>query len=195
MLRVGLTGGMGSGKSTVARIFSVMGAPVYDADAAAKRLMQDHAPLKQKLVNIFGSEIYNGDKLDREWLARKVFYNAELLSKLNAVVHPETIRDADEWMAKQNFPYAIKEAALIFESGSNRSLDLVIGVKSPIELRMQRIRKRDGLSDEGILARMEKQMPEDKKMALCDVLVENDEAQLLIPQVWQLHQKFINSTK
>jgi dephospho-CoA kinase len=195
MLRVGLTGGMGSGKSTVAKIFSVMGAPVYDADAAAKRLMQHDAELKQQLIDIFGEELYQNGKLDRIWLAAKVFNDTELLKKLNSVVHPATIRDGAEWMLSQHFAYAIKEAALIFESGSNRELDFVIGVRSPLELRMERIRKRDNISDDAIRARMNKQMPEDEKMKLCDAVIENDEANLLIPQVLQLHQRFINNSK
>lgn len=192
MLRVGLTGGMGSGKSTVAKIFSVMGAPIYDADATAKRLMQQDAVLKQKLVDIFGEELYKNQALDRQWLAAKVFNNPELLAKLNAAVHPATIKDSADWMMKQHFPYTIKEAALIFESGSNRSLDFVIGVRSPLELRMQRIRQRDKISDEDIMARMDNQMPEEEKMNLCDAVIENDEEHLLIPQVLALHQRFIN---
>lgn len=192
MLRVGLTGGMGSGKSTVAKIFSVLGAPVYDADAAAKRLMQNDEGLKEKLVGVFGDELFKNGELDRAWLAAKVFKEAALLSKLNALVHPATIKDGAEWMISQHFPYAIKEAALIFESGSDKELDFVIGVRSPLKLRISRIKKRDATSEESILARMEKQMPENEKMSLCDAIIENDEKHLLIPQVLQLHRQFLN---
>ncbi len=195
MLRVGITGGIGSGKSTVTKIFSVIGAPVYDADAAAKRLMSDDAGIREELKNIFGEKLYDGGILNRAWLASQVFSDPELLSKLNAVVHPATIRDSSQWMASRQFPYAIKEAALIFESGSNLSLDFVIGVKSPLQLRLARIRKRDRISDEEIKARMNRQMPEDEKLKLCDAIILNDEKHLLIPQVLRLHERFLNNSK
>ena len=190
MLKIGLTGGLGSGKSTVAHIFEVLGIPVYYADAASKRLMNDDAGIKAAVKNAFG-DVYPDDKLDRNRLATIVFKDAKKLELLNSIVHPATLKDAAEWMAIQKAPYAIKEAALIFESGSNKSLDYVIGVQAPLELRLQRAMKRDTISREEAMARISKQMDEDEKLALCDYIIVNDEQQLVISQVLKLHEKLL----
>ncbi|MBX2887640.1 MAG: dephospho-CoA kinase [Ferruginibacter sp.] len=192
MLRIGLTGGIGSGKSTVARIFNILGAPVYDADSAAKQLMETYAPLKEKLVSIFGSELYSvTGMLNRKWLSDKVFENNSLLAKLNAAVHPETLRDSNEWMNHCTYPYAIKEAALIFESGADKSLDIIIGVSSPEALRIERVQNRDNANREDVLARMKKQMNEEEKLSRCQIIIINDEKEMLIPQVVNLHYQFL----
>lgn len=194
MLRIGLTGGIGSGKSTVARIFNVLGIPVYDADAAAKKLMSENPLLKNNIINAFGTDAYAYDKLDRKFLSEVVFKDESKLALLNSLVHPATIRDADEWMQKQNTPYIIKEAALIFESGSDKHLDLVIGVKSPVALRIERTMKRNNITAAQVEARMKFQMNEEKKMSLCDFIIENDEKNMLIPQVLLLHEKFLKES-
>ncbi len=191
MLKIGLTGGIGSGKSTVAAIFQVLGIPVYFADEAAKRLMSEDPSLKKNIENAFGQESYAEGKLDREYLSALVFKDEEKLKLLNSIVHPATIKDAEEWIAKQNAPYIIKEAALLFESGADKFLDHVIGVNSPKELRIERAMRRDNVNREDVLARMKKQMNEDEKMKLCDFIIVNDEQQLLIPQVLELHKNFI----
>src|SRR5687767_301399 len=146
MLKIGLTGGLGSGKSTVAHIFEVLGIPVYYADAASKRLMNDEEKVKEAVQLAFGKKVYPGGVLDRKYLAEIVFGDEKKLEILNSIVHPATLRDADEWMGRQTTPYIIKEAALIFESGSHQSLDHVIGVKAPLALRLQRAMKRDNIS-------------------------------------------------
>lgn len=192
MLRIGITGGIGSGKSTVTRLFSVLGAPVYDADSAAKRLMETNEALKNELISIFGAELYTNGKLNRAWLSKKVFGNKDLLHQLNAAVHPVTINDAKEWMEKCTFNYAIKEAALIFESGSEKTLDLVIGVSSPLELRIKRVQARDNTTRESILNRMKGQMNEEEKLARCHFIIQNDEHSMLIPQVVNLHNRFMS---
>lgn len=191
MLRIGITGGIGSGKSTVARIFNVLGIPVYDADSAAKRLMAEDEILKSNIINAFGKDSFIDGKLNRKFLSEVVFNDENKINLLNSFVHPATIRDADEWMKKQNAPYLIKEAALIFESGSNKYLDLVIGVKSPLSLRIERTRKRNNIAEEQVKARMKFQMDEEEKMSLCDYIIVNDEKEMLIPQVLFLHQKFL----
>ena len=191
MLRIGLTGGIGSGKSTVARIFSVLGIPVYDADSASKRLMTEVEDLKKKIIESFGKESYTNGILNRKYLSEQVFSDPKKTELLNAIVHPATIKDAEEWMKKQNAPYIIKEAALIFESGSNKFLDKVIGVSSPISLRMERTMKRSNITSEQVKERMALQMNEDEKMRLCDYVIINDEKQMLIPQVLLLHEKFL----
>src|SRR5687767_9978123 len=143
MLRIGLTGGIGSGKTTVAAIFGVLGIPVYYADDAAKRLMDENENVKTAIENNFGKEAYKNGKLDRKYVSDIVFNNADKLAFLNSIVHPATIKDADEWMQSQKSPYIIKEAALLFESGSHQKLDYIIGVKAPLDLRISRVMKRD----------------------------------------------------
>jgi dephospho-CoA kinase len=191
MLRIGLTGGIGSGKSTVARIFEVLGIPVYDADSASKKLMTENKDLKKGIKNGFGEEAYANGILNRKYLAEQVFNDPGKMALLNSLVHPATIKDAEEWMKKQKTPYLIKEAALIFESGSQKQLDFVIGVKAPMALRLQRIIQRDHVSVTQVKARMDMQMDEAIKMRLCKYVIVNDEQQLLIPQVLELHEKFL----
>ena len=191
ILKVGLTGGIGSGKSTVAKIFEVLGIPVYYTDDAAKKLMNEDDAIKELLVKEFGSAIYLNGKLNRPCLSSLVFNDPKKLEALNAIVHPATIADADKWMQKQTTPYAIKEAALIFESNANKYLDKVIGVYAPTQLRIQRVMLRDKLSEEAILARMSKQMNEEEKMQLCDFIIKNDTDNLIIPQVLKVHQSLL----
>lgn len=191
MLKVGITGGIGSGKSTVGRIFASLGVPVYDADAASKRLMNTSAEMREKIIEQFGFESYDGNTINRQFLASEVFNDKEKLAKLNAIVHPATKKDGEDWMNQQSYPYAIKEAAIIFESGSHLRLDKIIGVSSPLELRIKRTMKRNNISREDVLARMGQQMNEEEKMSLCDFIIFNDEQQLVIPQVLALHQKLM----
>ena len=191
MLKIGLTGGIGSGKTTVATIFEVIGIPVYYADIAAKNLMNENKIVKDAIQNNFGKNSYLDDKLNREYLAQTVFNDEEKLALLNSIVHPATIKDADSWMKKQTSSYIIKEAALLFESGSNKYLDLIIGVSAPLELRIQRTMTRDKIKRNQVMDRINKQMPEEKKLGLCDFTIINDEQQMLIPQVLALHQKFL----
>lgn len=189
MLKVGITGGIGSGKSTVAKIFETLGIPVYYADGAAKRLMENNTELQQSLIAVFGEELYQNGQLNRPFLANLVFNDAEKLAQLNAFVHPATIKDAEEWMLRQNAPYCLKEAALIFESGSQQGLDYVVGVHAPDSLRIQRVVQRDNVNQQQVEARMSKQISESIKMRLCDFVITNDEQQMVIPQVLELHEK------
>ena len=193
MLRIGLTGGIGSGKSTVARIFSVLGIPIYSADDASKRLMAEDAELRNSIISSFGNESYTDGILNRRYLSDQVFNDSEKIKLLNSLVHPVTLRDAAEWMKKQKTPYVIKEAALIFESGSQKMLDYVIGVKAPLALRLERTMKRDNVTLHEVNARIDLQMDEEEKLHLCDYLIVNDEKQMLIPQVLALHEKFLNT--
>lgn len=188
MLKIGLTGGLGSGKSTVAKIFEVLGIPVYYADMEAKRLMNSDRQLKSEIIKYFGTEAYIDDQLNRRYLSSIVFENKEKLSLLNSLVHPATIRDSKEWISKQTTPYVIKEAALIFESGSQEYLDHVIGVSAPAHLRIQRAMHRDNLTRSQVQQRMSKQIEEVIKMHLCDFVIYNDEIKPVIPQVLELHK-------
>lgn len=191
MLKVGLTGGIGSGKTTVARIFEVLAVPVYYADAEAKKMMEEDPSLRQQIIRHFGASAYHEGKLNRPYLAASVFSDPEKTRLMNSLVHPATIRHATAWMRQQQTPYAIKEAALVFESGAEKELDVVIGVSAPLALRMQRVQLRDGLSAAAIQARIDRQMEESEKLGRCDFVIVNDEQELLIPQVVSLHAQLL----
>ena len=191
MLRVGLTGGIGSGKSTVAKIFEVLGIPVYYADDAAKHIMNTDEELKKDIIQQFGKESYINDQLNRPYIAALVFNDKEKLELLNSLTHPATIRDANRWMEQQTSAYTIKEAALIFESGSAQHLDYVIGVYTPLPLRMKRIMDRDHITKEEVQQRMSRQIDEEIKMRLCDKVIINDEQQLVTTQVLQIHEQLM----
>ena len=195
VLKIGLTGGIGSGKTTVAQMFEVLGIPVYYADDAAKRLMNTDKELISKIKNTFGEAAYRNDVLDREYLASIVFADNYKLESLNSFVHPATIKDAAQWMQQQTTPYIIKEAALLFESGAAEHLDHIIGVDSPINIRIKRVMDRDNVTREEVLKRINNQMDENIKMKLCDFVLINDEKQLLIPQVLELHQRLLKLAK
>jgi dephospho-CoA kinase len=191
-IKVGLTGGIGSGKSIVARIFESLGVPVYYADDAAKDLYRTDPVLRQAIIDQFGPEAYTDGELNRKYISGIVFSSSEKLEKLNSLVHPATIRDAEKWLSAQTAPYAIKEAALIFESGSHRHLDHVIGVVAPESLRIKRVMARDHVTEEEVRRRMNNQIEDRIKMKLCDFVIYNDEKQLLIPQVLDIHAKLLS---
>lgn len=195
MLRIGLTGGIGSGKSTVAAIFEVLGIAVYYADAAAKKLMNEDEDVRESIQNYFGKNSYHKGILNREYLAGIVFKDEEKLALLNSIIHPATIKDAAAWVKNQTSPYVIKEAALLFESGSNKSLHFVIGVKAPLPLRINRAMNRDNLTKAQVEDRISKQMQEEMKLGLCNYIINNDEKEMIIPQVFLLHEKFLNYSK
>ena len=191
VLRVGLTGGIGSGKSTVAQIFEVLGIPVYYADIAAKKIMNEDEELRSAITNIFGKQAYANNILDRKYISSIVFSDPAKLQLLNSLVHPATKKDGEAWMQQQTTPYAIHEAALIFEAKVSDRLEIVIGVSSPVELRIKRAMERDKVNREEVLKRMDQQLDEKLKMSKCDFVLMNDEQQLLIPQVLELHEKLI----
>jgi len=192
MLKVGLTGGIGSGKTTVARVFEILGIPVFYADGASKRLYDEDPELRRSIEEHFGLELYSGGMFNREKMAAIVFADPSRLELLNSLVHPRTIADANNWMNRQQAPYVIKEAALIFESGSGTDLDYVIGVSSPKHYRIQRVMERDGVTRDAFLQRAARQIDEDIKMKLCDFIIRNDEQQLVIPQVLSLHRELLH---
>jgi dephospho-CoA kinase len=191
MLKIGLTGGIGSGKTTVAQIFEVLGIPVYYADDRAKEIMQTNKEIQNQIIQNFGEECYLDGKLNRKHLAAIIFANPEKTAIINAIIHPFTIADANEWMQKQKTPYAIKEAALIFEANAHTGLDYIIGVNSPLPLRIKRVVERDNIDEAAVMARMQKQMDVEDKMNKCHFVIENNEVDLLIPQLLEIHQKLI----
>jgi dephospho-CoA kinase len=195
MLKVGLTGGIGSGKSVVAEIFRIFGIPVFDADSAAKRLMETDDALISQVKKEFGEGSYTGNKLDRKFLADKVFGDPYLLEKLNAIVHPAAIQAGIDWAGKQAAPYVIKEAALMFEAGSAFNLQYVIGVSAPKSLRIKRVMDRSSMSRADVLTRMSRQVDDNIKMRLCDFVIINDEQQMLLPQVLKVHEQLLAKSK
>ena len=191
MLKVGITGNIGSGKSLVCDMFKVYGIPVYDADSEARKLMENDETIIRLVKKEFGEESYTDNKLNRSFISKQVFADFHKLHLLNAITHPVIIQHSQEWMNNQNAPYVIKEAALIFESGSAKGLDVVIGIDAPYSLRVQRVVQRDGLSREEILKRNEQQIDQDMKMKLCDFIIINDNKESLIKQVDELHKKLL----
>lgn len=189
MLKVGLTGGIGSGKSLVAEMFKLLGVPVLHADDTARYLMENDEKLKLAIEQLFGKEVYQNGRLNRPFLASVVFNDKARLEQLNALVHPATIAYGREWAEKQTTPYIIKEAAIFFESGSYRDMDKMIGVYAPAELRLKRAMQRDKTTEAVIRARMDKQMNEEEKMSRCDYVIYNDGTKSIIDQVL-----FINMT-
>ena len=194
-LRIGLTGGIGSGKSLVAHLFTVLGIPVFDADTTAKQIMETNADLRKALIEKFGAETYTNGHLNRKYLANIVFNDSYQLESLNALVHPYTIAAAEKWSLEQTTPYTVKEAALFFEAGSAIGIDYMIGVFAPEHLRIKRVMDRDGVTREEVKSRIQKQIPEEIKMRLCDFVIMNDEQHLLIPQVLKLHEQFLQESK
>lgn len=192
-LRVGITGGIGSGKTTVCRIFESLGVPVYYADDRAKWLIGHDADLKAGIVALLGESAYLPDgNYNRAWVGGIVFQDKAKLAALNALVHPAVERDSQQWHAEQiakGAPYTLKEAALLVESGGYRFMDALIVVTAPEALRIARVVARDGTSAEAVQARMANQLPESAKLELADYVVKNDGEHLLIPQVQAIHRQ------
>ncbi len=193
MLKIGITGGIGTGKSIVSRVFALLGIPVYDSDSAAKRLMHEQPELVTQIKNLFGSEAYTANgALNRQFLATTAFHNPEKLQQLNALVHPQVRLDFETWARKHTAPYVLKEAALIFEAGSDKQLDKVISVFSPMELRIERLLKRDPhRSRQDLEAIMQKQLPEAEHRKRAGFYIENNDKQLIIPQVLKIHRELL----
>jgi len=191
MLKVGVTGGIGSGKSTVCQVFRTLGIPVFNADDAAKWLMEHDVKLVSDIKALFGAAAYENGKLNRPFIASVAFNDREKLQALNALTHPATIAYGKHWMEQQTTPYAIKEAALFFESGSDKEVDIMVGVYAPKEVRIARAMKRDHISREQVLERLSKQMNEEEKMSRCRYVITNDDKKAVIPQVLELHQTLL----
>lgn len=195
MRKVGITGGIGSGKTTVCKIFETLSIPIYYADDRAKWLMVNSPALQTGITNLFGKESYDEEgQLNRAYIGGIAFKHPKKLQKLNALVHPAVFVDGEKWQQEQlalQFPYTLKEAALLYESGSHKFLDKMIVVTAPEELRIERVMKRDGLDREAVQDRIARQMPEAEKVAQADYIITNDGHQLLIPQVLEIHQQLL----
>jgi dephospho-CoA kinase len=192
MLRVGLTGGIGSGKSLVARIFSTLGVPVFEADREARRLMHEDAELRAAIAVRFGADIYGTQGLDRKRLAVIVFNDTAALAELNALVHPAVRNAFAQWAAQQRAPYVVMEAAILAESGGHAGMDRIVVVGAQEDLRVRRVMARDGVGEDEVRARMRNQADDARREAIAHHVLHNDERQLLLPQVVALHHRLTN---
>ncbi len=188
MIKVGLTGGIGSGKTTVAKIFEVLGIPVYYSDIQAKKILFKPETI-EKIRHTFGEKVFEKGKLSKKLLAKIVFNDKEKLQKLNSIIHPAVKTDFKNWLEKQNAPYVVKEAAILFESGAYKDMDFIITVFAPVEERIKRVMKRDNISREEVIRRIENQWTDEKKIKLSDFVIKNYNSFLVIPQVLEIHNK------
>jgi dephospho-CoA kinase len=190
-LAIGITGGIGSGKSTVCNVFRILGIPVFEADVVAKQLLNSDDNIKNALIALFGNSIYSpSGKLHREKLATIIFHDKALLEKVNNLVHPAVREEYGRWLAqKKEFKYIIHEAAILFESGFYKMMDFTILVTAPEDQRIARVMKRDGTTEAMVKERMKNQWPEEKKISLAYLTLENDNKKLMIPQIISIDEK------
>lgn len=187
MKRIGLTGNIGSGKTTVASCFEILGIAVFNADKQAKLLMNKDVNLKQSLIAEFGKEVFLNNELNRKYLSKLAFNDDLVLKRLNALVHPVVQEAFEKWSIQQSGAYVIKEAAILFESNTYQSLDAIICISCPEEIRLKRILKRDDLSEKDVRQRMSHQWAEEKKISLSDYTITNDNSFLVMPQILHVH--------
>jgi dephospho-CoA kinase len=194
MFKAGITGNIGSGKTTVCKIFEVLGIPVFYADDEAKKVMIEDDVLIAGIKQAFGTEAYFADgNLNRKHIAGIVFNDKKELHKLNALVHPAVFRAFDKWVINQkNVPYVLKEAALLFESDSYKMCDRSVLVTAPLDIRIQRVTQRDGITADEVKSRNDRQFSEEKKLAMANDVIINDDTQLVIPQVIKLHELYLS---
>lgn len=188
---VGLTGGIGSGKTTVANFFKELGIPVYIADAEAKALMNRSKVIKRKLIALFGENAYQDGKLNREYLSQKIFNDKDLLQKMNAIVHPKVASHFKRWVKKQDAPYVISEAAILFENGSYNKYDYIITVTAPEQVRLKRVMSRDNSSEKKVKSVMDNQWKDAEKIKLSDFVIQNVNLEEAKAQVQQIHKKLL----
>ncbi|WP_312190047.1 dephospho-CoA kinase [Sphingobacterium sp.] len=190
-MKIGITGGIGSGKTFICQLFKALAVPVYNADDEAKKLMNTDLRIRESLIATFGEATYKDGMLDRAFLAQQIFSDKEKLDLVNGIVHPIVIQAAKDWAEQQKARYSLKEAALLFESGSYKDLDYTILVTAPLSVRVQRVMERDGVTEEQVMERISKQLTDEEKIKMADFIIINDGITPLLPQVWSLHQKFL----
>ncbi|WP_299386357.1 dephospho-CoA kinase [uncultured Lacinutrix sp.] len=195
MITVGLTGGIGSGKTTVAKAFEALGIPIYIADDEAKKLMNTSKVLKRKLIALIGEVAYKDNELNRPYLAKAIFNDKGLLEKMNAIVHPKVGKHFIKWKNKQNAPYVIKEAAILFENGSYKNYDYIITVTAPEKTRIDRVLKRDNASIEKVKAIIANQWQDDEKVRLSDFVIINTNLDNTKAEVLKTHNKLLKKSK
>lgn len=191
MIKIGLTGGIGSGKTTVAMVFKTLGIPVFFADDESKKLLNDSKNIKKQLIELFGVEIYDAGKLNRKLLASHIFNDKVALKKVNQIIHPAVAVKFEEWCAAQNANYVVQEAAILFETGGYKRFDKNILVTAPKQIRIDRIKARDNVSEAQIAERMKNQWEESHKLVLADFVILNDGSEMLLPQILRIHEDIL----
>jgi len=191
MIIVGLTGGIGSGKTTVAKQFFALGVPVYIADEEAKKLMHKSKIIKRKLLQLFGDKVYVDGALNKPFIADIIFNDSSYLEKMNAIIHPRVAKHFKKWMLKQTAPYVIKEVAILFENGGYKQCDYVITVTAPITLRIERLLKRDETTKRKIMAIMKNQWSDDEKVKLSDFVIDNTTLENTKSRVVSIHKQIL----
>ena len=195
-LAIGITGGIGSGKSTVCEVFKLLGVPVFEADTAAGKLINSDSEIRNNLIQLFGNEIYNSEKkINREKLANIIFNSDVELEKVNKVVHPAVRKEFMNWLKLQKTDYVIHEAAILIESGFYKMMDFTILVSAPDEMRIERVMRRNNLTRESVISRMAKQWPDSEKRKFATLELVNDNKNLLIPQIIEIDKKLKTNGK
>ena len=189
---VGLTGGIGSGKTTVAKMFSELGVPIYIADIEAKKLTNSSKAIRRKLIKLLGEESYSEEGLNRAFVAEKIFNDKGLLNSVNEIIHPKVAAHFKKWVLKQNFPYVIKEAAILFENGSYKECDTVILVTAPKPIRIKRILERDKTTEADIQQRMDNQWNDEDKIQLADIVVNNIDLETTKKRIAEIHKALLS---
>src|SRR6056297_591747 len=192
MIKVGVTGGIGSGKTLICEIFERLGIPVFNADVEAKEIYNTDKKVIEQVQQLFGHDIYHQGKLKRDILAKIIFNDSKALDKVNAIVHPKVREYFIDWTEKQTSEYVIEEAAILFESNAYLDLDYIINVHARQENRIERVMNRDNISKEQVISRMKNQLCDEKRMKLADFTIHNDDDRMLLPQVVDIHQKILS---
>jgi dephospho-CoA kinase len=195
-MKLGITGGIGSGKTSVCRVFNVLGISVFSADPEARQIMENDTDIIQRINSIAGKNLYINGSLDRMELATLIFNDKTLLEKVNSLIHPVVFNHFRKWEMEQNAPYVIMEAAILFESGASKLVDRIATVVAPMEERLNRVIHRNNLSREQILERMRNQMDDDSRIKLSDYIIHNSECDMIIPAILKIHEDilaFINT--
>lgn len=190
---LGLTGGIGSGKTTVAGFFNELGIPVFIADTEAKKLMEEDKEVREKIIALLGEQAYNNNLPDRRYIASRVFDDQEQLEQLNAIIHPAVAQRFESWKKEQHSPYVVYEAAILFEKGGYKKCDYNLLITAPLEEKLKRLKKRDNSSLEEIMARMNHQWSDEKKKELADFVIENIDLSTTRKNVTQLHENLLNT--
>ena len=193
MIKLGITGGIGSGKTIVCKVFNCLGVPVFNSDFVARNVVDQEQSVIQKIKSEFGTDIYSNDFLDRKKLSKLVFENKSALECLNAIVHPVVKKKFEFWLLEnRNSPFVIKEAAILFESGAFKEMDKIATVYAPESIRLKRVINRDNITAELIKKRIENQISEQEKIKRSDFVIINDDDQLVLPQIIKIHQELGN---
>jgi len=191
ILKLGVTGGLGSGKTPICKVFAVLGIPVFSADDEAKRIQDNDRDLQIKINSIAGKDLFPGGKLDRPEMAKLIFSNKDLLEKVNSIVHPAVFRSYNEWVKKQDSPYCIMEAAILFESGAFRLMDRIVTVITPMEERIERLVRGNKLSKEQIVERINNQIDDESRVKRSDFVISNSENDMIVPAIIEIHEEML----